>query len=543
MSLRRHLSPSAALRRLGFKQTIRGAVIIGLLIGLVMGAQGPAYKEAYPTEASRQAFVHTLDAAPALGFMAGETVNASEPASYSIYKSIVITTLITSIWGLLAVTRLLRGQEEDGRMEALLAGNVTKRQASFQLLLGFVGSVAISWLLAFGLIAALGQLPDVGLETGNAALLTIGCYLPGFVFAGLGILTSQLALTRGRAVMYGLVPLLLLFVIRGVANSSHDLNWLKEFTPFGWADLLNPVIDPHAWWLVPPLVTGFLLRIAGLSLIGRRDLGTSLLRESDIVKPRWFLLGSPIRHALRLQGWTFAWWTIGSLAFAGMMTGLAKLSVDILKDASGAQAVIGRLGQSANDMAAAFIGIGNLFVVMILLIMVALLIGAIRRDEAKGYLDNLLVQPIARSRWLGGRLLLIAGLVVLVPLAAGVLTWYIAHIQNLGNIDLKPILEGALGSVAVLLFTLGAGGLVYSIFPRLAVAAIAIIIAWSYGLDIFKSLVDLPSWLEKTSLLHYVSASPLTTPNWTAVIWFSITGLVLAAAGMFAFTKRDIVSE
>jgi ABC-2 type transport system permease protein len=180
---------------------------------------------------------------------------------------------------------------------------------------------------------------------------------------------------------------------------------------------------------------------------------------------------------------------------------------------------------------------------MILLVMTALLIGAVRRDEAKGYLDNLLIQPVPRSRWLGGRLSLIGALVILIPLAASVLTWYIAHAQNLGNIELGSVIKGSFGSIAVLLFALGAGGLVYSVLPRLAVAAVTVIIAWSYGLDIFKAIVDLPSWIEKTSLLHYVSASPLAEPNWTAVVSFSIAGIVLAAAGMAAFTKRDIVSE
>ena len=539
----RHLSPAGALRRLGLKQTLRGAVIIGLLIGLVMGAQGPAYKAAYPTEASRQAFVHTLDAAPALGFMAGETINATRPASYSIYKSIVISTLITGIWGLLAVTRLLRGQEEDGRTEAILAGSVTKQQSSTQLLLGLLGSAAISWLIAFGLIAALGQLPGVALEAGNAALITLGCYAPLAVFGGLGILTSQLALTRGRAVMYGIVPLLLLFIVRGAANSSKDLDWLKQFTPFGWADLLNPVIHPQAAWLIAPIITAAVLVGLGLAFAARRDFGTSLLRESDTVKPRWLLLGSSVRLALRLQAWTFIWWGVGALAFAAMMTGLARLSVDILKDAAGAQAVIGKLGQSENDMAAAFIGIGNLFVVMILLAMTALLIGAIRRDEAKGYLDNLLVQPVRRSRWLGGRLLLIGGLAVLIPLAASLLTWYIAHLQQLGNIELGPLIEGTFGSIAVLLFTVGVGGLVYSVFPRLAVVAVTVIIAWSYGLDIFKAIIDLPGWVEKTSLLQYVSTSPLAEPNWSAVIGFSVTGIALGLIAMATFEKRDIVSE
>lgn len=543
MSQHRQLSASAALRRLGFRQTIRGAVILGLLIGLIMGAQGPAYNEAYPTQESRQAFVHTLDSVPALGFMAGENINASEPASYSIYKSIVMTTLITGVWGLLCVTRLLRGQEEDGRMEVLLAGTITKRRASFQLLIGYVGSVLISWLLAFGLIASLGQLPNVGLEAGNAALLTLGSYLPGFVFAGIGVFTSQLALTRGRAVMYGLVPLLVLFIMRGAANSVHDLNWMKQLTPFGWVDLLNPVINPNLWWLVPPILTGLILRAVGLWLAGRRDLGTSLLRESETVKPRWYLLGSPLRHTLRLQGWTFTWWTLGALAFAGLMSGLAKLSVDILKDAAGAQSFVSKLGQSADNMAAAFIGIGNLFVVMMLLVMTALLIGAIRRDEAKGYLDNLLVQPVARSQWLAGRLALIASLSVIIPAACALLTWFIAHIQGIDSITLQVLMKDALGSAAILLFTLGAGSLVYGFLPRLAVVAVAIIIAWSYALDIFKSIVDLPSWVEKTSLLHYIPTSPTIAPDWVAASWLTILGLVLGAVGVMAFTKRDIVTE
>ncbi len=536
-------STNRALRRFGFRQTIRGAVIIGLIAGIVMGAQGPAYNEAYPSATARQAFVKTLEAAPALGFMAGETANAAEPASYSIYKSITLMTMVTAIWGLLVTTRLLRGQEEDGRLEAILSGNTTKRRASTQLLLGLSGSVIISFALAFVGLASLGQLPNIGLLPGNAALLMLGVYLPGVVFAALGIFTSQLARTRGRAIMYGLVPLLLLFVVRGAGNSNPDLNWLKHLTPFGWTDLLNPVLGPHAAWLLPPMLCSVLFIGFGIFLAERRDMGASLLRESDVARSHFSLLGSPLTLAVRQQSWTFGWWTIGTLAFTGLIVGLAKLSVDILKDASGAQKIIGQLGHSSDDMAIAFIGIGNLIVVMILLVMVTLLLASIRRDEAKGYLDNLLVQPVARSRWLAGRLTLVVIVVAFIAFAAAFLAWGIARVEGIDVLTLRTLLLGAFNPIAVVLTVLGIGALIYGLWPRIAVVGMGIVIAWSYMLDIFKALVTLPSFVEKTSLFHYVSTSPVKDPDWSTIVWLVVIGGILACLGVIGFTKRDIASE
>ncbi|MDB5183688.1 MAG: hypothetical protein JWO07_369 [Candidatus Saccharibacteria bacterium] len=109
-------SPTKAIRRFAFRGTLRGAIILGLLVGIMMGAQGAAYAAAYPDQHSRDLFIVSLKSAPAVGFLAGEIQDASTPASYSIYKSIALTTLIVSVWGLLITTLLFRAKEEDGRM-------------------------------------------------------------------------------------------------------------------------------------------------------------------------------------------------------------------------------------------------------------------------------------------------------------------------------------------------------------------------------------------------------------------------------------------
>lgn len=78
----------------------------------------------------------------------------------------------------------------------------------------------LMWLMT----AALGAAPGVGLSVMGALYLTLAVFLPGLVFGAAGVLTSQLATTRGRALWFALGPLLLLYAVRGVANTSDQLD-------------------------------------------------------------------------------------------------------------------------------------------------------------------------------------------------------------------------------------------------------------------------------------------------------------------------------
>jgi ABC-2 type transport system permease protein len=51
-------------------------------------------------------------------------------AGYTAYHVIGVLGIIGAVWGLLAATRLLRGEEEAGRWELLLAGRTTRRRAA-----------------------------------------------------------------------------------------------------------------------------------------------------------------------------------------------------------------------------------------------------------------------------------------------------------------------------------------------------------------------------------------------------------------------------
>ena len=535
-------STNRALRRFGFRQTLRGALILGVLCGLMMGAQGAAYAAAYPDQSARDAFVTSLESVPAIGFMAGEIRDAATPASYSIYKSIALTTLITAVWGLLTTTRLLRGQEEDGRLEPILAGRTTKVRASTQILIGYGYSLTLAVVITWLAIGVLGLDPQVHLSFGNAGLLTLGVFMPAVFFASLGILTSQLALTRGRAMAYGLGLLLFFFTLRGAGNSVADWNNLKNVSPFGWTDLLNPVLDPDVWWLVPTLFFAFVAIPLALFFAWRRDLGESILPQSEHVRSHFYLLGSDFSFSIRQNIWPFVWWTIGTVAYAGLLSSIAKVAADALSSSPAVVKVIGSLGGNHDSLVIAFLGFGGVFTALILLVMSAVAIGSIRGQEAKLYLDNILVQPIHRSAWLIKRIVILLAMAFLISLITGYVIWQIASVQNI-SLNLGIVLQNSISLVGSTVLLVGAGIVIYGFVPRLAVIIMYVAIVWAFVSDILKALFSLGDTIDKTSLLHYATFTPDKSPDWSTFAWLVGIGIILAAIGIVAFTKRDIITE
>lgn len=536
------LSAPRALRRFGFRQTLRGALIVGAIAGLLMGAQGAAYAKAFPDQISRERLVASLKSVSAVNFLSGEVANAATPASYAIYKSLPLMVIVTGVWGLMVATRILRGNEEDGRFELLAAGTATKRRVSAQLLLGFGGALTVAAAVTFVLIAALGANPQVHLPVQAGIYMTAAVFLPGLFFAAVGVLTSQLAVTRGRAVLYGLVPLIVLFVARGFANSVTSANWVKQYTPFGWSDLLNPVLGFHAVWMLPSVLFAAAFISLGLFAAGKRDLGAASIQQSDTVASHFYLLRSPLSLAVRRSAWNVAWWAIGVIAFAAFFAALAGFSVDLAKDSSAFRQAFGAAGIDEQKIRLIFIGTGTLFIATALLVMATLHVAAIRADEARGYIDNLLVQPVRRHIWLVGRLLLIAALFTGISVLAALAVWGVAHLNHT-YINIWLAIQGAMSLVGALALTLGIGVCFYGFWPRLAVPAMAIFIGWAFVVDILKSFFHVSGLVAKTSFLYYVPSDPSKTPDWTACIILVIIGAVLAAAGVMKFVKRDIVSE
>ncbi|HSW92646.1 MAG TPA: hypothetical protein VLH14_02045, partial [Patescibacteria group bacterium] len=342
------------------------------------------------------------------------------------------------------------------------------------------------------------------------------------------------------AITYGLIPLVALYVIRGAANSVSDADWMKKFTPFGWSDLLNPVLAPKPAWMIPTVIFAVIFTCLAIYAVGRRDLSSALIHQSDAARSRFLMLSSPFAFALRRSGWTIAWWGAGTVFFAAFFAAVANLGSNLAEDSPAFKQVFS--ADAANDFKLAFLGAGTMFTAVIMLIMITTMFSAVRREEARMYLDNLLVQPVRRSQWLLGRLLLIAGSFTAISLLVGVTVWSIATSEGI-TVSLATALQGQISLVGIMLLVIGIGVCIYGFVPRLATAAMSVVIGWAFIFDILDILFHLSDWMKKTSILTFIPSDPSKSPDWAAFAWLIVTGAILIGVGVTRFAKRDIITE
>jgi len=537
-------SPRRALIHFGFRQTLKGAIIIGLVAAVMLALQGTAYQKAYATHKQQEQLAASLANAPGLGFLYGDPANLhAGTAGYMVYRTLGFMGVIVAVWALMTVTKMLRGAEEDGRWEVVRAGVTTPFKSTFDVTRGFVAAWILALVISFVTSWLAVTSGHIVITAKAIWLLNVAIFLPGFVFAGFGVLVSQLAESRNRALLYGIVPIAVLFLLRGMANTSQSLHWLLYITPFGWNQLVNPVLAANDWWLLALVGLGNVTGIGGLLLTGR-DYGGGMIPEASESRSHYAFLTSPWMLALRQNSLALTGWAIGAIMLVSLIAGLSNTVSGALKAAGkGLTKSIHNISGDTNNLKVAFLGAGILFMIMVLLIMTINLIGGIRRDEAKQYLDNILVAPKRRSVWLASRLVLAFFVALVISLLGGLALYSVAGAEHI-SIDLGKVLATCICAVGSMAFLVGLGALFYGVVPRVTVIGLYAVVGWSFLITLIAAAdTSMNHFVLRSSIFHYTNFNLANWPDWTTFAWMLVIGFALSSVGVVAFNRRDIITE
>ena len=514
--------------------TMRMAVIWGVVFGVFVLATIKAFVIGYPTLSDRMELANSLQS---FAMLLGTPRHAETVAGFTMWRLLVAITIIGSIWGLLTSTGLMRGEEEAGRWEILMAGQTTKGWAAAQALLGLAGALVAMFLVTALLTVTAGRMPGARFPMERSLLFALAMVSGPAMFLAIGALASQMSATRGQAITIGTAILGASYLLRMVADSRSSLGWMRWLSPIGWVQELRPLRDPQPWALIP--IVALVLICAGLTVLlaGRRDLNASFLREGEgrTGDGRWLL--GPVSLVLRLSIRTALAWLAG-LAAMGVIYGyLARSFASILASSPAITSMLGRLG--VKRASEGFLGIAFFIFAIFIAIMAASQIASIREEEASGRLDNLLVRPVRRITWLAGRIGVSLSLVLLAGAAAGLSTWIGAASQHTG-VSLPKLLEAGLNAAVPGIFVLGVGILVIGLRPRLGGAVAYTIVAWSFLADMLGAVVKGNSWLRDSSLFAHIELAPAAKPDWGTAAIIVLIGTGAAVAGAVAFQRRDI---
>jgi ABC-2 type transport system permease protein len=530
--------PGVVVMRQALRRAVRSGAVWGLVFGLYVMAQTLSYTSVYKTVRQRDQMALAYGSNIGLNALIGPARDINTVNGYACWRLLGILSILGGIWGVLTATRLLRGEEESGRTELLLAGQTTRRGAVVQAMTGLGGGLALLFCLTLAGVVLTGRSPSVGFSLPACLYFSVTLVASAAEFLAVGALTSQLAVTRRQAATLAGTVFGVSYALRMVADSDPSLHWLVWLSPLGWIEESRPLTDPHPAALLPVLALVALVVYAAIHLSGLCDLGSAVFPARDSATPRLALLGGPIRLAVRLSRASAAGWLFAVAAFAVLIGSVAENSTKDVSGSADISQAIGRVG-GHGSLAAIYLGLTFLVLALITSMVAAGQAAVIRTEEADGHLENLVVRPLCRTAWFTGRLGLSAVLIVVAALVAGFGAWAGSAGQHTG-VSTGSLLLAGLNIAPASLLILGLGALAFGVRPRWTPVVVYGYLAWSFLVELLGSIVHASHWLMDTSVFFHMAPAPASDPDWASAGVVTGIAFACAVAGCAAFNRRDL---
>ena len=192
-------SPGTVVARLTARRAVRSGVTWGFIFGISIASSAISYTSIYKTAAQRGALAAAYGSNKATSALFGPAPQLQTVAGFTVFKISMTLIALGAVWGLLTSTRLLRGEEDNGRFELLLAGQTTRRGAALQAMAGLGSGVLALWMVTAVITVLTGADSSVGIAAGPALYFALAMVATAVMFLAVGALTSQLGATRRQA--------------------------------------------------------------------------------------------------------------------------------------------------------------------------------------------------------------------------------------------------------------------------------------------------------------------------------------------------------
>ncbi len=389
----------------------------GCGLGLLMLAVLPAVNELVATPEARASLV-SLGAS--FSWMA-EPIKLDTPGGYATWKY-GFTVLVMALWPILVASRTLRGEEERGALDPLLALPISRARVALE-------KVAAMWVALLGMGVLIGLLTYAGgltvspsIPLGDALLFAFNLVLACGVFGSLALFLAQFTLERRTAAGITGGLLFVAIIVDMIHRVVPGTDWLSRLSPVYYYNLSKPLVPSYGTDPVALLVL-FALSVvftaAAVALFVRRDIGGIISLPGRAGAHRavaparalpvndWSLRGLYARSLAMIVAPTL-WWTLGIAGFAAFMVVIVEQTSQQLQDLAAGTPMLQELLTNVGGKDAAGLNdtlMSFFFVLMPLLLMAYAVTQASRwaSDEEDGLHELVLATPQPRLRVLLAR--------------------------------------------------------------------------------------------------------------------------------------------
>lgn len=486
-----------------------------------------------------------------------DVVRVETIGGYATFKIGVFIFLIV-VWPILAASRMLRGEEDRGSLDVLLALPRGRARVALEKLaamwLALLLMAVLVGLVTYGGGRKFGA--DFGL--GGALLFGLNLALVSALFGGVALLVSQFTREAHTAAGATAGILLVSIVLDMVHRVFSNAVWISRLSPIYYYNLNKPLvpgvgINPAAMLLLAGVAVA--ASGAGVWLFARRDIGGTVplprwlrLPERGGAGPRQlpateWSLRSVYARSIAMAGWPTAWWTLGIASFAAWMV-IAVQQVETrlpsLLAAPSARALLKSLGGTGASVNASFLS--ALFSILPLLLM-AFAVTQVNRwtaDEQDGRLELVLATPQSRVGVLLGRYAALATATVVIAVITLLVAGAAAAATGVA-LDGGNLAAATLGMIPLGLLVAAVGYLASGWLRAAADTGLLsfLLVAWFFISYIGPGL-NWPDGTLRLSALYYYGTPLVHGAQLTSVLGILAVTVVALGLGSVRFARKDI---
>ena len=493
---------------------IAGFGAVAFVVTLLQSAA--FYRVAGNTEDERQAFGGSMSIIAAqFSVIVPPPVRLDTVGGYVQFRAFGALALAFAIWALVAASGAMRGDEERGIVEAVLAAGVSRPR----LISARVAAFAIGSLVA-ALAASVGML--AGVASGGESFSATAAVGAGVALAALAvccysltILLVQFTSARSATAFAGIV-LLALFLTNSLSRTFEGLTRWRWLSPFRYYELSSPLVpggtlDVRATLILLVVATAAVVPAA--LAFSFRDIGSPLFRLPTTARPASFEMSRspvwrvPVVRDLYERRMSLLIWAAGLAALSAVFVALTKTVVQPLLSIPPLAAYFALFLKG--DVYTSFLG--YIWFGFAQLLMAGFAITHVARwtaEDADGRLDLILSTPVSRTRVVIERLIALTVGALVIAMVSGIAVGVEAHYQGI-----EPDRNRLAGATLLLVpFTLvfgAVGALLAAWVPRAAVGLLGAFAFSSYLLVQLGPIFKLPEWAEDLSAFK-LYGQPLT---------------------------------
>ena len=317
--------PATAVTTLAMRQVRRSGLIVLALTAGMPALVASTYTSVMADPAAAGS-ITKLAANPAIRTLFGAPIALDQAGGFTVWRVGTFVAVLLAAWAILVTTRVTRGEEDAGRWDILLAGQVPLRTVVARHL-GAVMIVPVASGVAVTVVLLLA-----GTDPAGAAVHGMGIGVLGLFFVAVAGLAAQVFPARSTATGAAVAALGAGLLARMLGDGLTALGWLRWLSPFGLLARSEPYAQNRLLPLLILLAATVALACAAVAAAGQRDVRGGLVAVTGSRRPQTVLLGSVEAFAVRRMLRPLTGWALGIGAYF-LLIGFTTMSVtDFLTD-------------------------------------------------------------------------------------------------------------------------------------------------------------------------------------------------------------------